>query len=156
MDEAGIEMVETMVGDRYVMEELSARKGSLGGEQSGHIIFTDTAQTGDGLLTAIRLLDVLAGTGKELRQLRAESITEYPQVLTNVEVGRLADLSEAADLWSEVREVEEELGDDGRVLVRPSGTEPVVRIMVEAPSEDAARRYADRIAVVTEQILRKG
>ena len=156
MDEAGIEMVETMVGDRYVMEELSARKGSLGGEQSGHIIFTDTAQTGDGLLTAIRLLDVLAGTGKELRQLRAESITEYPQVLTNVKVGRLADLSEAADLWSEVREVEEELGDDGRVLVRPSGTEPVVRIMVEAPSEDAARRYADRIAVVTEQILRKG
>lgn len=155
MQEAGIEVVETRVGDRYVMEALQAHKGILGGEQSGHVIFLDKGRTGDGLLTAVRLLDVLAGTGKELRQLRAEAITEYPQVLENVQVRRGADLAGATDLWSAVSEVEEDLGDDGRVLVRPSGTEPLVRVMVEAPSLATAQQYADRLAATVATVLGK-
>ena len=149
MAEAEIEMVETKVGDRYVMEALVEHNGILGGEQSGHIIFTEHNQSGDGLLTAIQLLNVVAGTGKELRELRRDAITEYPQILENVPVGRVADLTDAEDLWDEVKDVEEELGDEGRVLVRPSGTEPVVRVMVEAASETDARRYADRLTAAT-------
>ncbi|MCI0425992.1 MAG: phosphoglucosamine mutase, partial [Actinobacteria bacterium] len=153
MAEAGIEVVETMVGDRYVMEALRAHRGVIGGEQSGHIIFTEHNQTGDGLMTAVQVLDVMAGTGKELRQLRVEAITEYPQVLVNVAVGRRADLDTAEELWDEVARVEAELGGEGRVLVRPSGTEPVVRIMVEAASESGARRYADRLVTVARAVL---
>ena len=155
MEETGIDIVETAVGDRYVMEALLERKGALGGEQSGHIIFTDHAFTGDGLLTAVQLLNVVAGTGKELRQLRAETITEYPQVLQNVRVGRMHDLSEATELWEEVAEVERELGSDGRVLVRASGTEPLVRVMVEASSEAVAKMYADRLSEATKMSLEK-
>lgn len=155
MDEAGIELVETKVGDRYVMEALRARKGVLGGEQSGHVIFLDKGRSGDGLLTAVRLLDVMAGTGRELRQLRAEAITEYPQVLVNVPVTRGADVDGAGALWDEVGMVGEELGADGRVLVRPSGTEPLVRVMVEASSQESAQRYADRLAAVVVASLGK-
>lgn len=149
MAEAEIDVTETKVGDRYVLEAMLEEKAILGGEQSGHIIFLDKGYTGDGLLTAVRLLDVVAGTGKELRQLRAEAITEYPQVLQNVPVGRGASLDDAGAVWDEVRAVEDELGDDGRVLVRASGTEPLIRVMVEAPSEEAARRYAERLSSVT-------
>ena len=155
MVDAGIDVVETKVGDRYVMEALQEHKGVLGGEQSGHVIFTEHSQTGDGLLTAVQLLNVMAGTGKELRQLRAAAITEYPQILVNVEVGRLTDIEEARGLWEEVRLVESELGANGRVLVRPSGTEPVVRVMVEAASEAAARRYADRLVEATRMSMGK-
>jgi phosphoglucosamine mutase len=155
MAEAEIDVIETQVGDRYVMEALVANKGILGGEQSGHIIFLDKGQTGDGLLTAVRLLDVVAGTGKELRELRVEAITEYPQILQNVRVARGANLSDAEDLWDEVRAVESELGDDGRVLVRASGTEPLVRVMVEASSQEAARHYADRLSSITQSSLGK-
>ena len=150
MAEAGIDVVETPVGDRYVMEALLEHKGLLGGEQSGHVIFADLARTGDGLLTAVQLLNVVAGTGKELRQLRAEAISEYPQVLVNVRIDRTVDMGDMGGLWSEVEEVEQELGDEGRVLVRPSGTEPLIRIMVEAPSKEAASGYADRLAAATE------
>ncbi len=155
MAEAGIELVETKVGDRYVMEALQQRHGTLGGEQSGHIIFTDHSQTGDGLLTAVQVLNVMAGTGKTLRELRAEAITEYPQVLLSVAVDRMVDIATADELWDEVSEVEKQLGEDGRVLVRPSGTEPVVRIMVEASSEDVAKRYADRLVEATRMYLDK-
>jgi len=155
MQEAGIEVVETQVGDRYVMQALKERKGVLGGEQSGHVIFLDKGQTGDGLLTAVRLLDVMAGTGKELRQLRAEAITELPQVLENVRVRRGADLAGAVSLWEAVAEAEEDLGEDGRVLVRPSGTEPLVRVMVEALTLDLAQSYADRLAAVVADSLGK-
>lgn len=156
MAEAGIDLIETRVGDRYVMEALRSHHGVLGGEQSGHVIFLDKGRSGDGLLTAVRLLDVLAGTGKELRQLRAEAITEYPQVLENVPIARGADVAGAAPLWDEVAEVEEELGDEGRVLVRPSGTEPLVRVMVEASSLEIARGYAERLAAVAADSLGKG
>ncbi|MFP4553936.1 MAG: phosphoglucosamine mutase [Actinomycetota bacterium] len=155
MEEAEIEMVETPVGDRYVTEALLERKGLLGGEQSGHIIFTDFAETGDGLLTAVQLLNVVAGTGKELRELRAEAMTEFPQVLVNVRVDRSVDIASVEPLWDEVNDVEEELGDEGRVLVRPSGTEPLVRIMVEAPTKELASGYADRLAAVAEEATRK-
>ena len=156
MAEAGIQMVETRVGDRYVMEGLVGHRAMFGGEQSGHIIFLDHGQTGDGLLTAVRLLDVVAGTGKTLQQLRAEAITEYPQVLVNIEVGRSADIDGAVDLWDEVTIVEEEMGEEGRVLVRPSGTEPLLRVMVEASSIQAATEYADRLARVASSTLGKG
>jgi phosphoglucosamine mutase len=156
MEEAGIAMVETPVGDRHVMDALIEHKALLGGEQSGHIIFTDTAQTGDGLLTAVQLLNVVAGTGKELRQLRAEAITEFPQVLVNVRIDRSIDIDGMDSLWDEVSVVEQELGSDGRVLVRPSGTEPLIRIMVEAPSQDLASSYADRLAVVAKSAAGKG
>lgn len=156
MAEAEIEVIETRVGDRYVMEALLEHRGVLGGEQSGHIIFLDKGQTGDGLLTAVRLLDVVAGTGRELRELRAEAITEYPQVLQNVRVSRGANLEVATALWDEVRLVESELGDQGRVLVRASGTEPLIRVMVEASSEAAARHYADRLSSITESSLGRG
>ena len=155
MAEADIELVETNVGDRYVMEAMLEHKAILGGEQSGHIIFLDKGHTGDGLLTAVRLLDVVAGTGKELRELRAEAITEYPQILQNVRVGRGASLDDAGSLWEEVRAVETELGEEGRVLVRASGTEPLIRVMVEAPSEETARRYADRLSSVTQTSMGK-
>lgn len=153
MAESGIRLVETKVGDRYVMEALLHHRGVLGGEQSGHVIFLDKGRTGDGLLTAVRLLDVMAGTGKELRDLRAEAITEYPQVLVNVEVGRDADLTAATALWDAVAEVESELGEHGRVLVRPSGTEPLVRVMVEATSLEEAERYAGGLASVASDAL---
>lgn len=151
MTEADIDMVETAVGDRYVMEAMSETGAVLGGEQSGHLIFTEYAQSGDGLLTAIQLLNVVAGTGRELRELRNEIITEYPQVLVNVEVSRSVNVSDLTDLWDEVSAVEAELGDEGRVLVRPSGTEPLLRIMVEASSQDEASGYADRLVAVTKQ-----
>ncbi len=156
LDEADINLIETQVGDRYVMEELVRQSGSLGGEQSGHVIFLDHARSGDGLLTAVRLLDVVAGTGKELRQLRAETITEYPQVLVNVEVERSFDLDGAIEVWDEVEAVEQEMNGEGRVLVRPSGTEPLLRIMVEAASLDEATSYADRLAKVATEMLGKG
>jgi phosphoglucosamine mutase len=156
MDQAGIEVVETAVGDRYVMEALTTNQGVIGGEQSGHIIFTKHGGTGDGLLTAMELLNVMAGTGKGLRELRAEAITEYPQVLVNVEVSRTADLASADAVWDEVAMVEAELGPNGRVLVRSSGTEPLVRIMVEASSEALAQRQATRLATLVDKQLGAG
>ena len=139
--------------DQDVLEEMQARKAVLGGEQSGHIIFLDKGRTGDGLLTAVRLLDVVAGTGLQLRELRRQAITEYPQVLRNVKVRRGAQLDGAKEVWNAVRQVEMELGDDGRVLVRASGTEPLVRVMVEASSQDRAVGYADRLAEVVAREL---
>jgi phosphoglucosamine mutase len=153
MEGAGINLVTTKVGDRYVLEAMQEQKAVLGGEQSGHVIFLDKARTGDGLLTAIRLLDVVAGTGKELRQLRRDAMVEFPQVLKNVRVGRGAQLDSAAGLWAAVRQAESELGDEGRILIRSSGTEPVVRVMVEATSESIASGYADRLAALVDEEL---
>jgi phosphoglucosamine mutase len=153
MKEAGVDLITTKVGDRYVMEALEQRRGLMGGEQSGHIIFTDNGNTGDGLITAVRLLNVVAGTGKELRELRAAAITEYPQVLVNVPIRRDADIEGATELWEDVGDVEALLGEDGRVLVRPSGTEPLVRVMVEALTGKQASDYADRLAATAAEVL---
>lgn len=144
MDGHGVRVIETPVGDRNVLEALEGGGWSLGGEQSGHIIFTELATTGDGLLTGIQLLDVLARRGKPLAEIAAV-MTRLPQVLRNIRVARRDDLDGADALWSEVAAVEAELGGEGRVLVRPSGTEPLVRVMVEAPSAEQAEQAADRL-----------
>ncbi|MDQ6910507.1 MAG: phosphoglucosamine mutase [Actinomycetota bacterium] len=131
MADHGIDVVETAVGDRYVLEQLEAGGWTLGGEQSGHVIFRDLATTGDGILTGIQVLDVMARSGKSLAEL-ASVMNRLPQVLRSVVVNGARPLDEASELWAEVHKAESRLGGDGRVLVRASGTEPVVRVMVEA------------------------
>ena len=148
MDAAGIEVVETKVGDRYVLDALEARGLSLGGEQSGHVIFRDLASTGDGLLTGLLLCDLVTRRGEPLDRLAANAMTRFPQVLVNVPVpGRAAvDAAEHAEVRAAAGEVERELHGKGRVVLRPSGTEPLVRVMVEAPTEQEATAAARRIA----------
>jgi phosphoglucosamine mutase len=153
MQRLEIDVIETQVGDRYVLEAMREHKASLGGEQSGHVILADRASTGDGLLTAVRLLEVIASTGKELRELRKETITEYPQVLRNVHVADKERLSEADLLWEAVREAEDRLQGDGRILVRASGTEPLVRVMVEAATAEVAASTAEELVEVVRGTL---
>ena len=145
MAEHGIEVLQTAVGDRYVLEAMLAGGHSLGGEQSGHVIFLDRATTGDGLLTGLRLLSIMAHSGRPLSEL-ATVMRRLPQVLVNVRVADRQGLAEAAGVWRAVEAEEARLGDRGRVLVRPSGTEPLVRVMVEAETEPTARATADRLA----------
>lgn len=140
----GIELVETPVGDRSVLVALEERGLSLGGEQSGHLVVTDHATTGDGVLTGLLLLDVMARTGRPLSEL-ARLMTPLPQVLRNVRVVNRDALDDAPELRRAIETAERELGADGRVLVRPSGTEPVVRVMVEATSPEQAGVIADRL-----------
>jgi len=153
MEAAGIHVVETAVGDRYVLEVLDAGGYSLGGEQSGHVIFRDLATTGDGVLTGLVLCDAVARAGRTLAELAAAAMTRLPQVLVNVQVSEpIADPS--SRFASEIAAVQAELGDQGRVLVRASGTEPLVRVMVEAPTEEIARRSADHLADVVRAAAR--
>jgi phosphoglucosamine mutase len=151
MAERGITVVETQVGDRYVLEALEEGRWSLGGEQSGHVIFRDLATTGDGLLTGLQLLDAVHRAGRPLADLAAEAMTQLPQVLLNVRVADRAAVEGAPAVAKEVAAVEAELGDHGRVLLRPSGTEPVVRVMVEAPSQGQADAAARRLAAAVER-----
>jgi len=145
MREAGIDVVQTAVGDRYVLEALAAGNYSIGGEQSGHVIFADHATTGDGLLTAVALLDAVQRSGRPLADVAADAMTSLPQVLVNVRVAqRMPDVGDR--LAADVAAVESDLGDQGRVLVRASGTEPLVRVMVEAPTHERAHRAADDLA----------
>ena len=144
MEAHGVRVVETAVGDRYVLEALEEGAWSLGGEQSGHVIFRSLATTGDGTLTAVQVLDVMARTGRRLADL-ASAMTRLPQVLRNVRVADRDGLDGADGFWHEVRAVEADLGHGGRVLVRPSGTEPVVRVMVEAPTAEEAEAATDRL-----------
>jgi phosphoglucosamine mutase len=151
MQARGINVIETPVGDRYVLEALAREGATFGGEQSGHVIFSDLATTGDGLLTAVQLLDVVCRSGRPLADLAAESMTRLPQVLRNVRVpGPVADLD--ARLRPTVARVEAELAGQGRVLIRPSGTEALVRVMVEAPSEAAAAALAQQLAEAVEAL----
>jgi phosphoglucosamine mutase len=152
MADHGIRIVETPVGDRYVLEALAAEGLALGGEQSGHIIYADSATTGDGLLSGLMLLDVMARSGRRLSDL-ASVVTKFPQVLRNVRVTDRSGLESAAGFWSEVRKAEAALGSAGRVLVRPSGTEPLVRIMVEAATAAEAQDYAERLVTALGQAL---
>jgi len=145
MREAGITVSATKVGDRYVLEEMLEEGVMLGGEQSGHLIFRHHATTGDGLLTAVRFLSLAAGTGRTVADL-ADVMRRYPQLMENVPVRSLAELDAATPVWDAVRAAEEELSESGRVLVRASGTEPLVRVMVEAETEDVARRHMEAIA----------
>ena len=145
MRDAGIELVETPVGDRYVLERMEERGAVLGGEQSGHVIFREFATTGDGLITAARFLSLAAARGVGVREL-ARAMRRYPQVLLNVHVTDKHGLGEAPAIVAAVTAAESALGDSGRVLVRASGTEPLVRVMVEAETEALARHHADAIA----------
>jgi phosphoglucosamine mutase len=147
----GLRMVETPVGDRYVLEEIRRSRAGLGGEQSGHVIFGGRP-TGDGLLTAVHLLEVVAATGAPLRELR-RVMTEFPQVLRNVHVRVKERLPDAAAVWAGVATMEKRLGDDGRVLVRASGTEQVVRVMVEAPTSAEAAAIADDLVILVRREL---
>lgn len=147
MGEASITMIETAVGDRYVLEEMRANGYALGGEQSGHVVMTDHATTGDGLLTALHLLARVAQTGRPLGEL-AGIVTKFPQVLVNVRGVDKARVSESVAIRDAVAAAEEQLGDSGRVLLRPSGTEPVVRVMVEARTVEQAQALADELAAV--------
>jgi phosphoglucosamine mutase len=151
MDKRGIHVVDTQVGDRYVLEELESRRLDLGGEQSGHVIFRDLATTGDGLLTALQVLDVVVRSGRSLADLAAEAMTRLPQVLRNVRVAE-RDPAIVERLSGPIAAVEARLGDHGRVLVRPSGTEPLVRVMVEAPTEDEASAAADELIEAVESL----
>ena len=146
MREAGIDVVSSKVGDRYVLEDMVRTGAVLGGEQSGHVIFLDRANTGDGLLTAVRFLSLAAATGRTVREL-ASVMRRYPQRMINVEVADRS-VARADDVGRAVAEAEAALGLDGRVLVRASGTEPLVRVMVEAETEDLATEHAERIADV--------
>ncbi|MCL8027241.1 phosphoglucosamine mutase [Nocardioides bruguierae] len=151
MKDAGVQVVQTAVGDRYVLEAMKVGGYSLGGEQSGHVILSDHATTGDGLLTALHLLQRMRATGRTLADL-AGVVTRLPQVLVNV---RGVDKTRADDekVLAAVALEEAALGETGRVLLRPSGTEPVVRVMVEAPTHDVAQGVADRLAEVVRERL---
>jgi phosphoglucosamine mutase len=145
MRAAGIEVRTTGVGDRYVLEELRAGEFTLGGEQSGHIVMPALGTTGDGIVTGLRLMSRMAQTRSSLAAL-AEPMHTLPQVLINVQVANKATVADAPSVRSAVAEAEAELGDSGRILLRPSGTEQVVRVMVEAADEDTARQVAVRVA----------
>ena len=152
MREAGITMLETKVGDRYVLETIREGGYTLGGEQSGHVIFSRYATTGDGILTGMQLLAEMASTELSLAEL-ASVMTSYPQVLVNVGGVDKDRLDEDSDVAAILAEAEAELADTGRVLLRASGTEQLVRVMVEATDEGTAQSWADRIARVVERKL---
>jgi phosphoglucosamine mutase len=145
MTRAGIDVVETAVGDRYVLEAMRAGDYVLGGEQSGHVVLLDHATTGDGILTALHLLAEVSASGRPLADLAA-TMTRLPQVLVNVRDVEKSRHADAAEISEAVTAAEKELGSSGRVLLRPSGTEPMVRVMVEAPTEQQAQQLAERLA----------
>ena len=152
LKERGITVVKTRVGDRYVLDQMRASGATFGGEQSGHVIFLEHATTGDGLVTALQLASVVKRSGRRLSEL-AQVMSHYPQVLVNVPVADRGLLSGSAAIADTVRDAERELGDNGRVLVRPSGTEPLVRVMVEAAEEGLARAVADRLVAVVLSLI---
>ena len=152
MKDAGIEMIETKVGDRYVLEQIREGGFTLGGEQSGHIIFSRFATTGDGILTGLMIASEVKRTGKSLQELAAQ-MTTYPQVLINIKGVDKSRVDSDQGLQEIVKEAEAELGDTGRVLLRASGTENLVRVMVEAADEGTAHSWADRISRVVEKNL---
>ena len=141
----GIGLVRTPVGDKYVLEEMIKRNALLGGEQSGHVIFREYATTGDGLLTALRVCEAMQSSGLDLDQLTAE-LEIYPQLLVNVRVKERRPLEDLTAVNEEIRRMEAEFGDTGRVVVRFSGTEPLARVMVEGPTHDRVQHFAESIA----------
>lgn len=150
LEKEGLQSVATKVGDRYVVEEMRKNGYNLGGEQSGHIIFLDYNTTGDGMLTGLQLVNVMKQTQKPLSEL-AREVEKYPQKLMNVRVKDKHRVMENEKVQAIIEEVEQEMAGNGRILVRPSGTEPLVRIMAEAPTDEACEEYVNRIAEVVEQ-----
>jgi phosphoglucosamine mutase len=150
--EAGIDVVRTKVGDRHVTEELLRRGAVLGGEQSGHILFLDNAPTGDGVWTALMILQIMSETGKSLSEL-SECMKKFPQVLLNVSVRSKPPLEGIPEVKKAVSEANRRLGNEGRVVLRYSGTEPLARVMVEGPDEESIRKIADMIADAVSRTL---
>ncbi|KKK36272.1 phosphoglucosamine mutase [Mesobacillus campisalis] len=150
LEAKGIKSIPTAVGDRYVVEEMKKNGYNLGGEQSGHIIFLDYNTTGDGLLTGLQLVNIMKATEKRLSELAGE-MKKYPQVLKNVRVTDKHHVTDNETVKEVIQKVEEEMSGNGRILVRPSGTEPLVRVMAEAPTAELCQEYVDRIATVVEQ-----
>jgi phosphoglucosamine mutase len=148
----GGRLERTAVGDRYVVERMRTGGFNLGGEQSGHVIFLDYNTTGDGVLSALRLLEVMLLQGKPLSELAA-IMERYPQHLINVRVKERKPLEAIPEIARTVRLVEEKLGDHGRVLIRPSGTEPVIRVMVEGKDRDLVLQVAQETAAVIERAM---
>ena len=146
-DELGIDYAKTAVGDKYVYEYMMKNGCRIGGEQSGHIIFSKYASTGDGILTSLKIMEVMMARKKKLSEL-SEGFTVYPQVRANVRVTDKKAAQDDPSVQAAVNQVAEALGDTGRILVRESGTEPVVRVMVEAKSEDICRKYVDLVVDV--------
>ncbi len=144
LDKVGIEYEQTKVGDKYVYENMVENGHRVGGEQSGHIIFTKYATTGDGILTSLKMMEVMLAKEKPMSELAAP-VEFYPQVLKNVRVKSKPDAQNDPDVQAAVAKVGEELGTTGRILVRESGTEPVIRVMVEAPSEEICEKYVDGV-----------
>ena len=151
-DEADIGYAKTAVGDKYVYEYMMQNGCRLGGEQSGHIIFSKYASTGDGILTSLKMMEIIMAKKKKLSELTAE-LKIYPQVLENVRVLDKVAAQADEDVQAAVQRVADELGDAGRILVRESGTEPLLRVMVEAESEELCRKYVDQVVDV---VRRKG
>jgi phosphoglucosamine mutase len=150
LDASKIDYIQTAVGDKYVFEEMQKNDYFLGGEQSGHIIFYENAVTGDGLLTALKLLECMKDTGKSVQEL-SEGLFIYPQLLKNVKVQNKETALHDEELKAVIASVEEELGNDGRILVRPSGTEPLIRVMVEAKTDELCAEYVNRVVSFMEQ-----
>jgi phosphoglucosamine mutase len=150
--EAGLALVRTAVGDRYVLEEMLRRGANLGGEQSGHVIFLDDSPAGDGLLTALKMLRIMRERGASLDELTAD-LKVFPQVLKNVRVREKVPLEQLPAVQQSIREAEAALGERGRVVVRYSGTEPLLRVMVEAESQVDVDRWTARITAVVEKTL---
>lgn len=146
-DECGISYAKTAVGDKYVYEYMTKNGCRIGGEQSGHIIFSKYASTGDGILTSLKMMEVMLARKKKMSEL-SEGFTVYPQVLKNIRVHNKAEAQNDNDVQASVKTVAEKLGDSGRILVRESGTEPVIRVMVEAESEETCQKYVDEVIAV--------
>jgi phosphoglucosamine mutase len=142
---SGIRMLRAPVGDRYVLEQMLKNNAALGGEQSGHILLPHLATTGDGLLTALVVLDLIARSGKSIDELTAD-LKVFPQVIVNVKVREKKPLESIPAVVSVIRAAEEELKDSGRVVIRYSGTEALARVMIEAESEEAMQKHAEAIA----------
>lgn len=152
LESLGIESLQTAVGDRYVMEAMRQGGYNLGGEQSGHVIFLDYSTTGDGILTSLQLAQIVRKTGKKLSELKTV-MRKYPQVLVNVRVADKGKLAGNPAIERAISDVENRLAGNGRVLVRPSGTESLVRVMIEGPEEGQISRYAEEIVDVVKQEL---
>jgi phosphoglucosamine mutase len=152
MKNNGIEVITTAVGDRYVLEAMVAGDHILGGEQSGHLIMREYAKTGDGALTALQLMSIMSATGKSLKEL-ASVMERFPQVLINVKNVDKSRLTENTKIWEAIAQHESALGENGRILVRPSGTESLVRVMVEAQDEATASSIAESISEIVRSEL---
>ena len=144
LEREGIAYEKTAVGDKYVYENMAQNGHCLGGEQSGHIIFSKNATTGDGILTSLKVMEVILEKKQTLGKLASE-IEIYPQVLKNVKVKSKAEAQEDKDVQAEVQKVADALGDTGRILLRQSGTEPVIRVMVEAETDAVCEKYVDQV-----------